>query len=91
MASSAVGRRAAILGQVLDASVHGLCVVPSSMPPLDVGKVCRVEILYGREREVRFVGRVRRIAEGGIGIETDESLPLSDYPAVDDVPGGTTR
>ena len=62
-------------GRALEASFHGLGVVPGPGALPEVGKAYQVEIVSGAETGPRVTGRVRHASARWVGIETEEPLP----------------
>ena len=62
-------------GRALEASLHGLGIVPDSGALPEVGEAYQIEILSGAETGPRVTGRVRHASERWVGIETEQAMP----------------
>ena len=64
-----------VVGQTIDVSQYGLCVITAPTGLLKEGNCYRVEVVASMGEEVVVLGSVRHIGQRGIGIETTEPIP----------------
>ena len=71
-----------IVGEVVDVSPYGLCVMTAPTDTLKRGRAYRVEIVADLDLEIACVGEVRHVSARGAGMSTDRMIvpPESGYP-----------
>jgi len=68
-----------LFGRAVDVSLHGMCLVWSSLAPadtVDLGETYRVEVKPDPRTNVRCVAVIRHRRGEAIGVETLQELPV---------------
>jgi len=67
-------------GQVVNASIHGICLTTVAKDMLKVGTSYRIEILTGGDSPFPCTAEFRNLSDRGAGMETKEPFPLVSLP-----------